>query len=809
MRILKLQKKKTGTEKGNFNKKLLFVDQPKVDIKEDKFKHNIYVTALEEVLIKCQTPINIGIFGKWGVGKTTIINFLKKQIEDNKSLKDEIRFLDSFDVWKYSGDSFRRQLLLHLNESLPKGERIKDIEDKLYAVTEEEKEGKFKFSKKGVFYSVIMILILVTLAAYFNYKGLANSMLPLVLIPLFLLLIQRLDNVLKTVMIKKIIPRVESPEEFEKLFGTLLEKFNSNKVVIPIDNLDRCEQGVVLDTLGTIKTFLEKPKCIFIIPCDDEAIKDYINRMRSQDGIAEKRCEDGQEFLRKFFQASIRIPFYLEDTLENYTNEIFSEIELAHHIGDELRRRVMQVAMSAYTKNPRRIKRFLNNLSILWILAREKEKAGIITSNLITRNIDFLAKISIIEEDWYDFYKYLKDDNGALDLIASYIEGDQIGNKEEKIKKFLIEEEYPGLKRFLIATKIIGVDVRNIRSFLALNQEAYQSLIDELDEFQTKLRDGDLTYFADIFEKANEEKKRSYEKEMERTLRYYHEQGYNIYAFNVLNVIISVYDKISDKELISRIASDLLSTSELREYLPKFDINGALCLLKDSPNINKNRVLRNYFELTKTAEHKEEVLNSFITNSDLLPASMIRDLRLQIIEDYKKSPEETVAYIEKMESDKNAREIIIDSKIIKDVVASIDEKETDKNNKKVELFYKLKHKSSPEVRTFFVEKMIDIIEGSNVDSYNALKSYGLEKIKSLELADISEQVLEKLHSCFKNQYNQMAQPEDKLKFIEAMLRFMTSFKDEHREDLVRSCIIHFINSYDVASVNHLMEMLMA
>lgn len=808
MKIFKKQKKEMKKEKKNLYKKLLFVDQPKEDITEDKFKHDIYVKALEEILIKCETSINVGIFGKWGVGKTTVINFLKKQIENNKSLKDEIKFLSSFDVWKYSGDSFRRQLLLHLNQSLPKGERIKDIEDKLYAVTEEEKEGKFKISIKGVVYSVIVLLILALLATYFNYKGIANFMLPLLLIPLFLLLIQRLDAVLRTVMVKKIVPRVESPEEFEKIFGDIIEKFNSKKVVIPIDNLDRCEQRVVIDTLGTIKTFLEKPKCIFIIPCDDEAIRNYINRMRGNGIFQGKRGEDGEEFLRKFFQASITIPFYLEDTLENYMTEIFDEIELADQIDEKLKRRVMQVIMSAYTKNPRRIKRFLNNLSILWILAKAKEKAGIIRPNLVTKNLDFLAKITVIQEDWYDFYKYLEIDNEALDLIALHIQGEPIdGNKGEKMEEFLNEETYPGLKKFLIATRIIGENIKNIRLFLTLYQETYQSAIEELDEFQIRLRDGDKTYFIDIFDKATEEKKKSYEREMERTARYYNGQGYNIYTFNVLTVIISVYDKIMNKELISKVSSDILATMELREFLPKFDINGVINILKNAPIINRNRVLKNYFGLSKTEEHKDRVLNSFIESSDLLPKDLIGEFKSLIIEDYKKNAEETLPYIEKMESDKNTKDNLIDSKVIEAIVESIVESETDKNNKKVELYFKLKDKANPEIKTTFVDKMIKIIEASSGQSYDAHKAYGLENILKLEIKDITEQVLDGLYSCLKNQYNQMAQPEGKLKFIETMLRFMTIFKDEHKEDLLRNCVIHFINTQDIGNVNSLMEML--
>ena len=39
---------------------------------EDEFQHAHYVLVLKDILLKSQTSINVGLYGKWGGGK--IIN---------------------------------------------------------------------------------------------------------------------------------------------------------------------------------------------------------------------------------------------------------------------------------------------------------------------------------------------------------------------------------------------------------------------------------------------------------------------------------------------------------------------------------------------------------------------------------------------------------------------------------------------------------------------------------------------------------------------------------------------------------------
>jgi len=64
---------------------------------------------------------------------------------------------------------------------------------------------------------------------------------------------------------------------------------------------------------------------------------------------------------------------------------------------------VKEVLLQTITKNRRRIKQFVNNLIMTYGLAEEKEQRGLIRNRFVTGNTGFLAKITVIRDEWPDF----------------------------------------------------------------------------------------------------------------------------------------------------------------------------------------------------------------------------------------------------------------------------------------------------------------------------------------------------------------------------------------------------------------------
>ncbi len=118
--------------------------------REDHFRHRAYVAVLLQTIKELSPPFTLGIFGSWGVGKTSIANDLRRSVKSTSELKGVP--IVSIDVWKYEGDSLRRQFLWDVQETL-KAEKILpkdyDIVGRLYRerTTEIETEPRFTWRR--------------------------------------------------------------------------------------------------------------------------------------------------------------------------------------------------------------------------------------------------------------------------------------------------------------------------------------------------------------------------------------------------------------------------------------------------------------------------------------------------------------------------------------------------------------------------------------------------------------------------------------------------------------------------------------
>ena len=72
--------------------------------REERFGHWAYARTLGKILKQNDKPLNVGLFGEWGTGKTTVINMLIGELEQKK---DNRICAVVFNAWRHQGDSFR------------------------------------------------------------------------------------------------------------------------------------------------------------------------------------------------------------------------------------------------------------------------------------------------------------------------------------------------------------------------------------------------------------------------------------------------------------------------------------------------------------------------------------------------------------------------------------------------------------------------------------------------------------------------------------------------------------------------------
>ena len=159
----------------------LLSDQPlktEKDFESAKFGHKEISETLTSLIISCPTPFTIGLFGRWGAGKSTISYMLKEAMSENK-----FGFV-LFDVWKHESDALRRTFLKESVNQLKEQKNIQEefnleerIDSKITRKVEGQLQLKDLFKKHWeialfVFLSLILLGILIYI--FFGFEHLKS-----------------------------------------------------------------------------------------------------------------------------------------------------------------------------------------------------------------------------------------------------------------------------------------------------------------------------------------------------------------------------------------------------------------------------------------------------------------------------------------------------------------------------------------------------------------------------------------------------------------------------------------------------------
>ena len=449
---------------------------------EDLLGTMCYADQLSDTIknVPNKQAYTIGLYGTWGSGKSTIIRTAKEKLDKDDSSRIKMVV---YDAWKYSGDSFRRMFLLHLQNELnlnptPEMERF-------YTATTEEIKPNVKLRKRGIIYLAVAVIFAVVAVISVILLDTPDAKLWVTLcfsiISLFGVSVGgNLFYDLKVSQTKNIL---FAPEQFEDCFRQMMHKvlkekswykriwkwikeffcevkvpIELDKLVVVIDNLDTCESGVVYSMLTDIKTFLggEKYDVVFVIPVDHEALKKHLFSKQAGYEL------DAEEFLRKFFNVVIRIKKHRSDDMSHYIYELNRDQQLGFDPN------TLALVAKAYAENPRRILQMLNNLTVEQSLYDEE---------FATENETLIAACMVLRE-YYPKMAELILKNDTILLTDSCYEKSETGsiiyeyNDNDSFYAFMRAAKYT----FQTST------TETLRKILTNTDKAVANLSDELRE---------------------------------------------------------------------------------------------------------------------------------------------------------------------------------------------------------------------------------------------------------------------------------------------------------------------------------------
>lgn len=382
-------------------------------------------------------PVTIGVFGDWGSGKSSVLQIIKSEFDKDEH-KDTLCIY--FNGWTFEGYDDAKAALLNAI--------LKELQDnkKLSAEVKEAVKEKAKKLWKSIDWmrGAAMIMKNIALPAVSAYFTGGLSLIPLGIQKMaeFGLdspqkMIAKLQSEEGSEFFKSLQKTEEEQEDktnavadFRCDFDELLKATNFKKLVVIIDDLDRCTPDRIIDNLEAVKLFLNVANTAFVIGADPRIVKHAIEYRYKQKGkILEEDNDDiVKDYLEKLIQIPYNLPRLSDSEVETYISLLICKRELPldqfkkiHDFFLDFRKRdrysvcgfaaikesidpenrdkilknlvsipdLVPIITQTLSGNPRQIKRFLNTLTLRERLAQ--------VANISEFNMSVLAKLMVLE----------------------------------------------------------------------------------------------------------------------------------------------------------------------------------------------------------------------------------------------------------------------------------------------------------------------------------------------------------------------------------------------------------------------------
>ena len=436
-----------STEDELFQRGLILTD----DITNDPIlDFNLYANAIVNIVRNSHPKFTIGIFGDWGTGKTTLINAVDKVLQTDKDL---IRI--KLEPWRYKQEQFPLvSLLKTIAFALPAEKQFQVLKQKL-------ETSAINYLKKtpDILTSIISKYASeedeISDEMLDTFKRELNSKIQL---------IAELDR--DTVYF-------DGLEEIKKELRNLRLDNPAFRIIVFVDDLDKCPPKRALEILELIRIFHDIEGFVYIIGISHDMIIKFSNIENNKMSI------DGEHYIKKLIQIPITLPKWSNHDIVNLVKDLIKKGMIHDKFKDVVEKNIDLISV-AIDNNPREIKRFLNNFFVAHEIFSGKknfEAKELIFSGKKNFEAKELLIIEAIHLRWTKFYnilvrsdesffkgldKYLKmDDETRLKSLDMYE-----GKKEEgdmKVWKVLRDfKTDSGLWNFLIQN---SDTLRNVRDW--------------------------------------------------------------------------------------------------------------------------------------------------------------------------------------------------------------------------------------------------------------------------------------------------------------------------------------------------------
>ncbi|MEQ8179384.1 MAG: Qat anti-phage system ATPase QatA [Amphiplicatus sp.] len=398
----------------------------------------LYYEAISKTVIDLlnsagETPLTIGVHGDWGAGKSSILKMLAAEFEDSD---DTLCIV--FNGWLFQGFEDTKAVLIETiieelgrNRTLTAAAKKKagDLLKRVNWMKVAKKMGGLAFTAATGIPTAVQLKSLISAA-----KGLLGG-----------------EGDFAAEDVEAFITEGESylneaePETvpdhihaFREEFSDLLREAKIERLIVVVDDLDRCLPETSIETLEAIRLFLFVPGAAFVIAADEAMIEYAVKKHFPDLPLTQGPASYAQNYLEKLIQVPFRLPPLGYVETRTYITLLMTELELGSDddaflrlvelTKDVLRRpwdgggferdaiaaalgavppavenaiqladQIAPILTDGARGNPRQVKRFLNTMALRLAIAERRGIADDIA-------IPVLSKLMLAERFDTDLY---------------------------------------------------------------------------------------------------------------------------------------------------------------------------------------------------------------------------------------------------------------------------------------------------------------------------------------------------------------------------------------------------------------------
>ncbi|MFF0924525.1 Qat anti-phage system ATPase QatA [Rhizobium leguminosarum] len=403
-------------------------NETKVDLLRNKA---IASTIIEIIGNKDPRPLTIGVHGYWGAGKSSVLEMIAgHKFEDDRTV------VIRFNGWQFEGfEDAKIALIEGVIDQLAANKTIYHrAKDQILDVARRINWLKVAKKGSGLLFNAVTGLpspdqaLGLVQYAWSKLPDLAGLATP-----------ENIDAVADGV--KEYINDAEEDDssvaknirEFHQAFAVLIDKAGLDRLIVLVDDLDRCLPETAIQTLEAIRLFVMLPKTAFVIGADERMIQYAVAKHFDHLPFDDEAQDYPRAYLEKLIQVPFRIPAMGEAETRTYLTllvvgsligEATSEFKVLlaqaeefmsspwkqQSIGDNevtaalgqlytpsvvsavtLAGRIAPILAPGTAGNPRNVKRFMNSLTLRLAVAEARGFGKAIDSQV-------LAKLMLAEQ---------------------------------------------------------------------------------------------------------------------------------------------------------------------------------------------------------------------------------------------------------------------------------------------------------------------------------------------------------------------------------------------------------------------------